>query len=183
MRKLLYIALGFGAGCALSAYVLSAEHLWIGGIVALLLAIPAAAISSESRMAFAITLALLGCAGGLLRYGLFHAVYLEEAASVDGEIRSVNIHTTDYSRETDYGRSVDGSISLEGRTYNVRAYLNHGEEVNPGSSLSGDFLLRFTVADGEEEGTYHPGRGIFLLAYHLGYTCRHGNGRNACGAD
>ena len=168
MRKLVYIALGFGGGCLLGAYVLSPEHLWIGGIIALLLAIPVAAVSSESRTAFAVTLFLLGCGAGLMRFGLFHAVFLEAPADMDGKLLPVSIRVNDYSRETEYGRSVDGTLSLEGRSYRVRAYLDPGRELSPGTSLSGDFLLRFTPADGEEEGTYHPGRGIFLLAYQRG---------------
>ena len=165
MRRLLYAALGFGIGCFLGAYVLQERFLWAAAAVCFAVMVPGMAAGERQKAAYCVGLLLLGCGFGLVRYGLFRGVYLGTPRALAGQTAHLTVRTTDYSWETDLGRAVDGTVELDGRNYRVRVYLDAGTELEPGVSLSGEFLIKPTTEEGE---TYHPGRGIFLLAYQRG---------------
>ena len=76
------------------------------------------------------------------------------------------VEVTDYSIPTESGVMADGKIELDGKVYKIRFYINQDIRLEPGDRIDGGFRLRYT--GGKEDGTYHPGSGIFLLAYPKG---------------
>ena len=176
MRKLMWFAVGFAVSCAFCAY--SAVDTWI---------VPAvyAAVGITSLMTLlalkwkrfgraAIT--CFGCVIGLCWFWLFHQQYLQTPIRLDREEYPVSITVTDYSYETPYGIGADGILQLDGKPYQVRAYLDEMGPLNPGDTVEGSFRMRVTTPDGEKGATYHQGKGIFLLAYQRGdvSVCRTG---------
>lgn len=172
MRKLMWFALGFGAACALCAYWLPGNlllPLMAGGMVlALCIGFWGRDFLSVRRIAVTI----LGCALGFGWYLGYYGLFLNAAAAMDGQEAAVYIRTTDYSYETNYGLGVDGTVSLNGKDYQVRTYLKPTDPIEPGTILTGSFRFRVTTPDGENDSTYHPGKGIFLLAYQKGDLIR-----------
>lgn len=163
MRKLLLLTFGFALGSGMCAYFLS--EAWIlplcaaGGILALI-GIPLKSLRRISVLGIGLVLGLLWCL-------LFRNLYLQPAISADGQTMDVTIRATDYSYETDYGSAFDGKVTLDGRNFSIRVYLDSREAIAPGDTVSGAFRLRYTPG-GEKSPTYHPGKGIFLLGYQRG---------------
>ena len=159
MRKILWFTLGFGAACAFCAY----------GRLPVLLAMPAlvlltALFTGESRKR-QLVLAVIGIASGLLWFSRFEATTLKPVRELDGITREASVRCTGYPEETDYGCRAEGRISLGDKNYAVLCYLDDGEEIVPGTILSGPFRFRVTAHGGEKESSYYQGEGIFLLAY------------------
>lgn len=167
MRKLMYVSLGFGVGCALGAYGPEGKFLWILAVLAAAVMVPMFA-ASENKIALRVGCCLLGCVLGCGRYGLFQGAYLDIPRSLAGQTCYLAVRTDDVSLDTGYGRAVDGTVQLDGRSYRIRLYLDAGETLEPGLLVTGDFLLRATMPEEGEAQTYHPGRGIFLLGYQRG---------------
>lgn len=161
MRKLMWFTLGFGAACALCAYVLPRELLLLTALCAATLTAGAAFLAGKPRAA----LALLGCTVGLCWFSLFWSGYLAPAAALDGVTQEAVIRVTDDSYETAYGTGVDGTVTIGGKAYQVRAYLDEKQALEPGNVVQGQFRFRITTPDGASAATYHQGKGIFLLAY------------------
>ena len=168
MRKLMWFTIGFGMACALCAYGLPDR--WILPVVVLSLFLFGGFLFARKRWKQARIPAVLclGCALGLSWFALFQNRYLHLPVSLDGMESDVMITASDYSYETNYGSAVDGVLEIAGKPYQVRVYLNETTEIVPGDVLQGTFRFRVTTPDGEEEATYHPGKGIFLLAYQRG---------------
>lgn len=168
MRKLMWLSLGFGAACAVGAYLLSGAILfWVGAALA------AAAVTGlvASRSSIPVKAAAVICLGfsvGLIWYQLYDTVYLNTAREADEKILSVSMRATDYSYETAYGVAVDGKVSLFGKDYSVRIYMNADSPVTPGTAIHGEFRFRYTASGGMQAPTYHRGEGIFLVAYPAG---------------
>ncbi len=163
MRKLMWFAIGFSLSCALWAYAL--PNTWMIpfaflGIAIALTGIPVKQIRRISICGLGFSIGLCWC----LAYA---HLYLSAASEADGQELSVTITATDYSYETDYGSAVDGTVELNDSTYQIRAYLKGTDALHPGDSISGTFRMRYTPG-GTENATYHPGKGIFLLAYQRG---------------
>lgn len=168
MRRVMWLAIGFGGGCGLCAYVLD-----VGGMLplALTVLVPGLLLLIVGRNSVPLRrlgYALLGMALGLCWFRGYRTGYLENAISLDGQVARAEITATDYSFSTDYGAAVDGTITLAGKDYQVRVYLRQEEPVIPGRILSGTFRFRVTTPESADGGTYHPGSGIFLLAYQSG---------------
>ena len=169
MRKLMWFALGFGAACAFGAYFY-VPWLLTASLVSLVFAAVfmfGRAVYRPLRIAMVI---FLGIAVGFAWFSVYNSLYLQNARAMDGKSHTVSIVATDYSYETAYGCAFDGALTLDGKTYSVRTYLNTKETVNPGDSVYGDFSFRLTTNGGAEEPTYHQGKGIFLIAYQEGET-------------
>lgn len=163
MRKLMWVTIGFGAACALVVYAL--PNSWM---------VPLAVISmlfttvwgwkKWKRTAFA----FLGFGLGLIWFILYQNYYLLPAMANDGVTLETELIATDYSYETTYGVAVDGRIELEGKPYQIRAYINDTDAIEPGNVIRGSFRLRYTAPGGMEDATYHSGKGILLLGYQRG---------------
>ena len=165
MRKLMWFTLGFVLACALCAYLLPVK--WILPAVTIVLLVQAAAIAAMRKWKTLRMSALLlfGCAAGLCWFLLFSSRYLTVPVSMDGTKTQLTVTATDYSYETDYGMAVDGTVMLEGKSYQVRVYLDKTEPLAPGDQVTALFRCRATTSESSEGSTYHPGKGIFLLLY------------------
>ena len=162
MRRIVYLALGFAAACALSLYSDRWEIRLIGTGLVLLLGILAERKPGAVRR---FLVSLLGCALGFAWFGGYTAHYVHPISDLDGKTIECSIRVSDYSRETDYGSAVDGTIQVEENTYRVMVYLKQVREVKPGDIMSGLFRLRVTAQTGEDPSSYYQGKGVFLLAY------------------
>ena len=170
MGTLTLFALGFAAGSAFCAAGLTT--VWIVVLMVLLGGGFGAAVYFRKKLQWLKTVAI-GIAGlffGLGWFLLFQFVYLNHAISMDGKTEEVVIQTSGYSSPSEYGGVVDGYVRLEGKSYQVRVYLDEYTELEPGDEVSGSFRFRVTTDDGENIATYHQGKGIFLIAYQEGKT-------------
>lgn len=162
MRRIVYLALGFAAGCGLSLYSDRWEIRLIGTGLILLLGILAERKPGAIHRCLVL---LFGCILGFAWFGMYTAHNLQPISDFDGETIECSIRASDYSRETDYGSAVDGTIQVEENTYRVMVYLKQVREVKPGDIMSGLFRLRVTAQTGEDPSSYYQGKGVFLLAY------------------
>lgn len=163
MRKLMWFSIGFAVSCGLGAYTF-AKWAWVPFVL-----FAAAWIASRKWQVLKPSgLLAVGCAAGILWFGLFSHFSLSHAKAADGQILETEIQITDYSYETNYGCAADGVLNLNGKTYQVRVYVNEDTTLEPGQTVAGQFRFRFTAPGGIEEATYHSGKGIFLLAYQRG---------------
>lgn len=164
MRKLMWLTLGFGAGCAGGVYLWEYRaDLWFVLLLGMLLT--AAVSLLRKKLLKRCAVLLLGALLALLWCHGYDRLYLSVPRELDREILSVTAVASDYSYETPYGIAVDAKIQLDGKTYSIKLYLNQEDGVAPGDTVSGVFRLRYTAAGGSGDPTYHRGEGMFLLAY------------------
>lgn len=160
MRILMWLTIGFGAACAVGAYL--GIYLVIG-IIALVMATVLFFIRFKAARIAAVV--LLGLFAGVMWSFIYQTVYLDAAKTYDGKTISANATIADYSYDTDYGVAADGKIQLEDKEYSIRLYLPTKVTLKPGDVISGDIRLRLTTKDAIRGQTYHQGDGIFLLGY------------------
>lgn len=160
MRRLMWFALGFALACALGGYFIPIS-LWLAAVCGV-----AAVGLGLWRRYLPCMWVLLGIALGALWFQGYDALYISNPRALDEEIRTLTATASDYSYETDYGIGVDATITLDGKSYNIRLYLNSDTGLKPHDKIHGDFRLRYT--NNPEDTTYHRGNGIFLLGYPRG---------------
>ena len=168
----MWFTIGFTAACAAGIYLLLGSMLPIiaGAFVILSLILWITGKNWCRKTAVAI----LGCAVGALWLTGFDSIYLQPARVLDSTDISCHIRITDYSYETARGIAADGEVELDGKTYDVRVYLDEKETLRPGDCVDGSFTMRFTGFAGQKESTHHQGQGIFLLAYGDEYAVSYG---------
>ena len=162
---LIWFSLGFAAACGAGAYWLRGT-----GLASLLLlgaGMGCASVFLRKKWPFlGIAAAIFaGIAAGSGVFACYDRWYLEPAKKMDGQSCLVSVTAQDFSRETDYGYALDGTVTLEGKQYRVRLYLNEDRAVCPGDAVECTARLRFTDEGGRQEPTYHRTDGIVLLAY------------------
>ena len=162
MRKLIWVALGFGLACAICAYLLIPKVLILPAV---LLSAILLAVSRNRIWVRKAGLLLMGFGLGLSWSVQFHQRILEPIYELDGIAREVQIRCVDYGENTDYGIRTEGRMRIEDHTYSVQIYLNEDTAVEPGTLLSGPFLFKITAPGGMKESVYFQGEGIYLLAY------------------
>lgn len=167
MRILMWFSIGFVAACALCAYLLPVSVLIPVGIAMGIAGCLMTAFQKKQWMAIAGILCI-GLSVGQLRYAALDAVHLAPVRELDGETVTLTLSAEDFSYETDYGIAVDGKITINGRNYQCRMYLNQTQLLSPGDQVTGSFRLRYTAPGGMEKATHHSGKGILLLAYPKG---------------
>ena len=162
MRKLMWFALGFGGACAFCAYCYVS---WILAAAVLFVLLTALFLVLSRRRLWlrAAAAVCLGVAVGLGWFRLYDTVFLSDARAMDGETERVTIAVRDYGYSTDYGCAFDGTVTLNGRIYSVRVYLDEYRKLEPGNRVRGCFRFRLTTG-GLEDPSYHRGKGIFLIA-------------------
>lgn len=166
MRRLMWFAIGFCGACALGVYTYSG---WWGILLAAAVGVCALLCLPRKRHFGKIfTVILIGVCAGTLWYSGFSGLRLEKARAMDGQMASITLEVKDYSSETSYGSRVDGYLTIDGHTYQVRAYLNTKEALKPGDQVAGTFRFQFMADDWEGISSSCPGKGIFLLAYQSG---------------
>ena len=163
MRKLVVFTVGFGAACCLCAYLLQAEWMSRSTIFTAMLSVMLLLLDRNFKGAKRIALLFLGCTLGFLWYSCFQVRVLEPAARLDGEIHTVAIRTTDYSKQTNYGSEAEGTLRLNDRNYRVLVYLDSPEPVDTGTEITGPFRFRFTAPQSDPV-TWYSGNNIFLIA-------------------
>lgn len=164
MRYLPYIVLGFSLACGLGAY--GVEERWYFPAMGLLLLL--CVFPARERKALRSMLVILGCLAGLFWCRQYSGWYLRPLANLDGQTRTIVIRVMDYSEETAYGMAFDGRITVDGKHYRLRAYVDAGEPLEPGMTVTGPFRLRLTAPGATEESRYYQSKGIFLLSYQEG---------------
>lgn len=165
MRKLMWFTLGFGAACALCAYLWITEGLTLPAFQLTLLFVALILGSRWLKWLKPVAAVCIGCAVGLGWFQLYCDHYLSLAAGLDGKIADVTARCTDYSYQTDYGTAVEGILYLEGKPFRAKLYVSGEIDMEPGDVLEGLFELRVTTPDGSDEATAHQGKGVFLLGY------------------
>lgn len=163
MRRLMWFAVGFAAACVIGVYIFSG--LWLLLPALLFILFGAALLFWKPVGAKIAAWVLFGCAIGFGWLVCHDQMYLADAKAVDGQTVQLRVCISDHSRELNYGITADGEVTLKGKIYRVRIYLNDALTLAPGDVVEGKFSLRYTAAGGAQESTYHPGKGIFLLAY------------------
>ena len=169
MRQLMWFTMGFGAACALGVYLMPAWLLLLLG--GLLLAVAGLLFGVTGRHPGwkRLQLACLGFFLATIWNLGYHAAVLQPVKAVDGQTLDTEIRVTDYSYETDYGLAAEGVLSLEGRNYRIKFYLNDMANcLEPGDRVAGQFRLRYTGYGGTEDPTHHSADRIFLLGYPVG---------------
>ncbi len=168
MRKLMWFTIGFGMACGLCAYVLPDGWMLSGAVLCLAACVFCLLLGKRRKAVRILAVACMGCALGLLWFWTYSSLYLRTPVTMDGKEYEVTLTASDYSYDTAYGIGVDGVVLLEGKPYQVRAYINEQRSLSPGDIITGTFRFRVTTPDGAEEATYHQGKGIFLLCYQRG---------------
>lgn len=165
MRKLMWLTLGFGWMQMVLAYALGRAGFWVllGSALGLVLLIPAVLYGRQGLRR--VLAALLGAMLGFGWFAFYRASVLEPALEADDTVRTCAITARDFSLAGEYGMMVEGVVELSGKRWPVRAYLDGDTPVEPGEVLCGTFRLKTTLPGEDRPGTYHAGRGIFLLAY------------------
>lgn len=171
----MWFVIGFGAACILCAYgFLRARFSVLTGVI-LAASVVIAVIAFRWKPLRRTSLTCIGCAVGILWFLVFRNVYLQPAIAMDGVTAEATVCITDFSYDTNYGVAADGKTSFEGRNYQIRVYVNDKIPLSPGDRVSGRFRFQLTTPDSMEGGTYHAGKGIFLLAYEAGDVIITGN--------
>ncbi len=168
MRKLMWLTIGFGAGCGFCAFLIPGGLILRLALSVGILAVLAAVLDRGRKRLRRTTAVLTGLCLGLVWFSTYHNLYLAPAVKMDAKEASVTIRAGDHSFETDYGTAVDCTLVLEEKTYQARAYLQEKRELMPGDTVTGYFRFRVTTPEGSEPSTYHKGRGMFLLLYQRG---------------
>ena len=170
MRKLLWFTLGFGAACACGSYLTD----WFGWMIAIISVVVVAvmmAIKCDNRFFRTVAMVCVGITAGILWFSAFDLIHLSGPRALNGQTIQTYIRASDYSRKTDYGYAVDGQINLDGKIYDVCAYLDETQEplqLVPGDLISGNFRFKITTDGNMGDSTYHQGNGTFLIAYQKG---------------
>lgn len=164
MRRLMWFTIGFAAACGLRVWVL--PETWMLPEMLILIGC-IIAFPFDRKFVFCRAAGIV-CLGAVLGFGWFSGFsrhYLDRLMPLHETEQSICIEASDYSFDTGYGIGVDGKVSLGGKTYRIRAYINEQTELKPGDTVTGTFRLRVSVPTEESDGTYHAGMGVFLLAY------------------
>ena len=163
MRCLMWCTIGFAAACAVGAYLVTGNLLLILAPVCLLCAVPFFIIKATRFKP--IGFIALGCAVGFAFNWCYQHFYLQDAFERNGQKETAVITASDYSYETNFGTAVDGSLTLGGKQYKVKAYLYKPVQIKPGDQITDEFTFRYTSVGAENDPTYHQGNGIYLLCY------------------
>ena len=163
MRKLMWFTIGFAAAAVIGAYLTQGLCL-LFPVLFCLVAAAALLFGKTVRQKIA-AVCLLGCATGLIYQFAYDRSYLSNIRELDGKTVALDVQLTDYSYDYSYRIGADGVVLIGGKQYDVRIYIDKIDPLKPGDQISGSFTLRYTADGGENEPTYHQGKGIFLLAY------------------
>lgn len=152
-------------GCAVGIWFVYGRVLAVIGLGCLLAGVLLLTLGKFGRGIKLIGLACLGCFAGALWMHAYDSIYLTVPRSYNGMTLDIKVEATDYGYLSGNGTAVDGKMTLDGKQYFVKCYLDETEPLKPGDWIFGSFQLRYTGIWGQESVTYHQGKGILLLAY------------------
>ena len=167
MRKFMWFTVGFAAACAFCAYFY-VNWMLLAFALCLLAGIILAFVGRCRRVFAYAALIALGVSIGFGWSWVHDSAYLSPARSLHGKYAHLTVTASDYSENTNYDVTVDGRITLAGKTYKVRAYLEENPELAPGDTVTGNFMLRFTALGTNKEPTASRADGVYLLLYQRG---------------
>lgn len=140
MRKLMWFTIGFGAACAICAYL--CPDWIIEGAVGCALSVVLYAVAARYRAVFRrVTAVFLGLAVGLGWFAIRDYERVRTGDELDGKTVEMTVIVRGYSVATNYGCAVDGTVTLEGREYELQVYLDEWVDLEPGNRLIGKFEL------------------------------------------
>lgn len=158
----MWFAVGFGAACGISVYLLNPGCMLL----------PVLVLSGICLLCFRkkpvfrpVGILLLGICIGMVWFLLFEWWYLKPVYSLDGVTRNTGIRCCSYTERAAFSNQVSGTIPIAGKAYPVVVYLDTELHPEPGTVLSGDFLFKVTAPGGIKESSYYQGERVFLLAY------------------
>ena len=163
MRRLMWFALPFGAGCG--QYLLpEGARLWTAAGV-LLLGLASLALGGRARLAARIAAA--GCAAGILWFSGYAALYLAPAEALAGRTLVLELELTGCPEEAPGGARCEARMDgLRGKIvfYGDRSLLS----LEPGNRiLTQAKCYSASTLSGEESG-YYLSKGVFLRLYGSG---------------
>lgn len=163
MRRLFWFTLGFGGISLMCVFFLWGRTLWIPAAICVcgwsLLALIAAGWEKAGPAA----MLFLGCGTALLWFSFFRSSYLAPVLPLDGQQVPLTVVVSEQTGNTQYGNRMSGWFQWEGKPYKISLTLKTGTSVALGDRITGDFLVRLTVPEGERESLYQSGSGRFLL--------------------
>lgn len=165
MRKLMWFTIGFTVACGICAYSTGAVWLLLPAAAG---TIGTACFLRRRQLLRPLLAVLLGCLTGLLWFGAFRLGYLQRALDLEDREIFLTLTATDYSYETYNGIGVDSVTVIDGKPYQLRAYLNDVSAMAPGDRAEGVFRLNLTLQDREQTSSWFQSKGIFLFAYPAG---------------
>jgi len=165
VRWLMWFTVGFAVACGLGVYALFGPWLLLFGISCVIGFV--GMLFVRTPMGKRIATILLGIVIGLLWLFSYQYFYLQSVRKMDGQSVRLDIAVTDYSRSAKYGITAEGKTEINGKAYTVQFYINDSVSLAPGDRVEGGFTLRYTNG-GNEDPTYHRGKGIVLLCYPKG---------------
>ncbi len=165
MRRLMWFALPFGAGCALCQYLLpEGFRLWAAA-GALLLGLASLPLRGKARRAARIAAA--GCAAGILWFSGYAALYLAPAEALTDAKLILELELTDYPEEAAGGARCEAEVAgLRGRVlfYGDRSLL----PLEPGNRILAQAKCYSAATLSGEESSYYLSKGVFLRLYGSG---------------
>ena len=165
MRRLMWFALPFGAGCALCQYLLPERaRPWTAAGV-LLLGLSSLALRGRTKRA--VRIAAAGCAAGILWFSGYAALYLAPAETLAGTGHIFELELTGYPEETAGGARCEAKMDgLRGKTvfYGDRTLL----PLEPGNRVLAQAKCYSAAALSGEESSYYVSKGVFLRLYGSG---------------
>lgn len=164
MRKLMWFTIGFGS--AMTWCVYACPQLGLLPLVLLGAAgVMTAVVSFWWKWLRRPAAVLLGLTAGICWFEAYQDTYLMSAMAQNGNKLQTTVTAADFGYDNSYGTTVNGSITLDGKEYNVRVFVNDKLEIEPGDRVEGTFRFRYTGKIGQEEATYQQGQGILLLGH------------------
>ena len=165
MRKLMWFSIGFGLFCGVSAYGMNCAWLLPTAMAMLAAAVVIVGFSRNKILIRPTVAVLTGGLAGLLWFGGYYLAYLRPVTALDGQDRAASITVSDYSYDTGFGIGVDGITVIDGKSYQIRTYLQDVQALRPGDQVEGTFRFWLTTVDEMNPSTYYQGKGIFLFAH------------------
>ena len=159
MRRLMYFTMGFGAVTGACVY---ADGKLFRYLAAVMLVILLCRIEKNVPFKKKGFLALMGGIMGLCLFSQFQSRYLSPILPLDAQTVSLAIRASDYEESRDYGVFFDGTVELEGHTYQIQTRLKESQNIQPGMTVTGDFVLQ-VVKTG-----FGSGKDLFLSAAQRG---------------
>ena len=157
MRKLAWFTTGFTGAYLFCFYLYSGRQLFFVASILFVLGTVLCALPRCILYQRIVGTLLVGAAFGMLGMQLYTQIHLEPAKQMDGATVTEWVEVSDYSFTTANGIGADGHLTLDGKRYKVRLYLQDIDSLSPGDRLYGTFSLSET---GKGDISYLQSKGI-----------------------
>jgi len=162
VRKLAWFTTGFTGAYLFCFYLYSGKTLYFAASILFILGAVLCALPRSILYQRIVGILLIGASFGMLVMQLYTQMHLDPAKQMDGSTVTEWIEISDYSYETANGIGADGHLSIDGKRYKVRLYLQDIDSLSPGDRLYGTFSLSET---GKGDISYLQSKGITFRLY------------------